>query len=42
MLVSGPLGNTYGDTDNATVRIFEPNIELTKSVSAELFPPAAR
>jgi hypothetical protein len=38
VLASDPLGNTYGSTDDATVRIFEPAIDLTKSVSEELVP----
>lgn len=38
VLLSGPLGNTFGAVADASVRLFEPAINLTKSVSAELVP----
>ncbi len=36
------LGNTYEDTDDATVRVISPAIELTKAVSAELVPAGSQ
>jgi archaellum component FlaG (FlaF/FlaG flagellin family) len=33
-----PLGNTYGDTASAEVRVIEPAIDLTKTVSESLVP----
>ena len=38
ILAAGPLGNTYGATAQASVRIFDPAINLKKSVSAALVP----
>jgi uncharacterized repeat protein (TIGR01451 family) len=38
VFVVDPLGNTYFDTATAAVRIFEPAIELTKTVSDDLVP----
>jgi hypothetical protein len=34
----GPLGNYYADVDEATVRIFDPSIDVVKTVSAEFVP----
>jgi uncharacterized repeat protein (TIGR01451 family) len=33
-----PLGNVYGDSANASVRVIDPAIDLVKSVSADLVP----
>jgi hypothetical protein len=37
-----PLGNLYRDQDNAVVRVFEPAINLTKTVSDSLVPVGTR
>ena len=38
VLVVGPLGNLYTATDTARVRVFEPAIDLVKSVSDNFVP----
>jgi uncharacterized repeat protein (TIGR01451 family) len=35
---SGPLGNVYATTDQATVRIFDPAIDVVKTVSDDFVP----
>jgi len=38
----GPLGNVYTATDTAQVRLFEPAINLVKSVSADFVPAGSQ